>query len=143
MRLPHIAQDFGRTEHKYGTYHHQQEDGEHQHHLFGGITQVTSDNLRLIGTTVTNGEHTGEVVMNGPSKDTTQHNPQIGCRAELSTHDGTKDGACTGNVQELNHEDFPRWEHHEIYPISFSDSWRRTVIGSKNMFHKTTIQEIP
>ena len=37
----------------------------------------------------TSGEHTGKIVVHCTGKDTAKYNPQIGCRTELSSHDGT------------------------------------------------------
>ena len=103
----HGVQDFSRRIDKHRAHHDQQQNREDQHHGFGRIAQVFADKRRKSGTLITHGEHAHEIIVNGTGKDTTQHNPQIGHRTELGTHDGTKDRTGTGNVQELNHKDFP------------------------------------
>ena len=102
-----FLQQQGRTVHKHGSYHHQQENGENQHNLLCGITQVFSNNLRKVSATVTNTQHTAQIVVRSTCKDTSEDNPEIGSRSELGTHDGTKDRSSTCNVQELYHENLP------------------------------------
>ena len=100
-------QQGGRTVHKHCTYHHQQEHGKHQHHLLRRLAQIASNDFRLVDTTMTYGEHTTQVVVDGTSEDTAKDNPQIGHRTELGTHNGTEDGTRTCDIQKLNHEDLP------------------------------------
>ena len=102
-----FLQQQSRTVHKHGSYHHQQENRENQHNLLWGITQVFSNNLRQVSATVTNTQHTAQIVVRSTCKDTSEDNPEIGSRSELGTHDGTKDRSSTCNVQELYHENLP------------------------------------
>ena len=62
-----------------------------------------ADHFGQSGTVVAHGEHTREIVVDGPGEDATEHYPQIGHRTELRTHDGAKDGtAVVGAEYALN-----------------------------------------
>ena len=50
-------------------------------------------------------------------KDGAQHNPKVGSRAKLRTHDGAVDGTQTCDVQELNHKYLPGRHGNVIHTI--------------------------
>ena len=52
--------------------------------------------------------------MNGSGKNASKHYPKIGCGAKEDAHNGSEDGAGTGNVEELDEEDSPCWHGNEI-----------------------------
>ena len=137
-----FAEDECRTVHKHRTHHHQQEHGEHQHHLLCGLSQVVANQLGLTGTTVTNGEHAAKIIVNSTGKDTSKDNPQIGRRTELGSHDSTEDGARSCDVQELNHENLPGRQHDVINTIGLSYGRRRSVVGAKHLLYETTIEKV-
>ena len=138
----HAMQDLGRRIHKHRTYHHQQQYGEHEHHALGGLAQIAADELRQSGSPMTHREHTRQIVVRGAGKDTAEDDPQISHRTELRTHDGTEDRTSTGNVQELNHEDFPRRENNVIETIGLSNGWCHTIIWTKHTLYETSIEQI-
>ena len=91
---------------------------------------------------MTHGEHATEIVVNCSGKDASKDNPQVGCRSELSTHDGTKDGARSRNVQELNHKHLPVGKNDVVQAVSLSHSRSNTVVRAKHVGHKSTIKQI-
>ena len=137
-----LLEDCGRTEHKHRAHHQQKEYREHPHDLTGLLTQVFPDNLRTTGTTVTHGEHTREIVVYAACEDTSQHNPQIGYRAELGAHDSTEDGPGTCDVQKLDHKHLPVRKHNVVNTIGHGNSRSFPVVRAKHAVHKTAIQQI-
>ena len=127
---------------KHSTHHDEQQDREDQRHALSGIAQIPTDQFRQAGPIVSHGQHATQIVMGSTRKDTTKHNPKISHRTELGTHDSTKDRACTGNVQELNHKNLPVGKYHKVQSVRFCDGWRRTVIRSEHPFHKASIEQI-
>ena len=137
-----LTEDQRRTIYEHRTYHHQQEYGEHQHHVLGSLTQITTNQLRLPGTIVSHGEHTTEVVVHRTGKDAAQHNPQIGSRSELCSHDSTEDRTRTSDVQELDHEDLPPGENDIIHTVGFRHSWSHSVVRTENLLNKPAIDHV-
>ena len=81
--------------------------------------------------------------MHRSSKDTTENNPQIGCRSKKDSHDGTEDGACAGNVQKLDEEDFPSGHGYVIHSVSLGITWCLAIrVNTKNLFHKSAIDNV-
>ena len=80
--------------------------------------------------------------MHGTAKDASKDYPQIAGRAEHCAKDGSKDRACAGNVQELNHEHFPVGHGDEVNTIGLGHGWGRTVVGAKHLFDELSIDEI-
>ena len=93
-----LRQQSCRSCHKDRTYQNHQDNGKTPHHLLGSHPQKTADNFRQALTTVTQREHSGEIIVCGTGKDTSQHNPQIGSSTELRSHNSSEDGAETGYV---------------------------------------------
>ena len=135
-------ENFSRRIDKHGSHHDEQQDREDQRHVLSGLTQILTNHLRQAGTIVSHGQHTTQIVMGSTRKDTPKHNPKISHRTELGTHDSTKDRACTGNVQKLNHKNLPVGKYHKVQSVRFCDGWRRTVIRSEHPFHKASIEQI-
>ena len=141
-RFPDAAQDLGRAEHEHGTYHHQQEDREDQHHRLRGLAEIGSDEFRQVGAAMPDRQHARQIVVYGTREDTAEHNPEIGRRAELGAHDRTENRTRPGNIQELDHENLPRGQHDIVYPIGFGDSRRGPVVGPEHTFNESTVKKI-
>ena len=91
---------------------------------------------------MTHGEHTTEIVVGGTCEDASEDNPQVSNRSELGTHNGTKDGACTRDIQKLNHKHLPVRKYDVIHPVGLSHSGCHTVIGAEYVCYKTAIEQI-
>ena len=140
--FPDAAQDLGRAEYEYRADHHQQEYRKDEHHRFRGLAQVRTDQVRQIGAAVPDGQHPRQIVVHRTGENAAEYNPQIRRRTELGSHDGAEDRPRTGNVQELDHENFPRRQHGEVHAVGFGHGRRRPVVRSENPFHKTSVEEI-
>ena len=99
----------------------------------GGASEVLPDG---------SGEHAREIVVDGSGEDAAEDNPQIGRRTELRAHDGTEDGACARDVEELDHEDLPSGHHDVVQPIGLADGGRHAVIGAEYALNKAAVEEI-
>ena len=139
---PDGMQYLGRTIHKHDAHHDQQEDGENQHHLLRGIAQIFAYQFGQSGTLVAQGEHTAQVVVGGSGEDTAEHNPQISNRAELSSHDGTKNRTSSSDVQKLNHKNLPTGKNEKINSVGHGYCRGRTIVGLDNALYKFPIQQI-
>ena len=138
----YLTEDQRRTIYKHRTYHHQEEYGEYQHHVLGGLTQVTTNQLRLSGTIISHGKHTAKVIVYCSCKDTAQHNPKIGSGTELCSHDSTEDRTCTSDIQELDHKDLPSGKDNEVNTVGFRQGRCRSVVRTKNFLNKLTIDHV-
>ena len=141
-RIADAIQNNGRTIYKHGTHHHQQQYREHEHHLLGVAAQILAHQLRQSGTIMADTEHTTHIIVHGTGKDAAKHNPKISHRSIPGTHDGSKYRSSTGNIQELDHKDFPTRQHHKVNSVGFCHCWRRTVVRTENMRHKFSIKEV-
>lgn len=88
------------------------------------------------------GEHTGKIVVHGTGKDTAEHNPQIGCRAELGSHDGTEDRPQPGYIEKLYHENLPGGQWDVIHSIGSRKGRCLAVVGTKDAFDETSVNKI-
>ena len=70
--------------------------------------------------------------MDSTGENTAEDNPQISYRTELGTHNSTKDGACTRNVQKLNHENLPTGKDNKVNAIGLCHCRGHTVIWPEN-----------
>ncbi len=141
-RLPHAAQDLRWAVHEHGSHHDEQEDAEEEHHLLRGLPQVVAYQLGLVGSAVAHAEHAAQVVVGGTGEDAAQHNPKIGRRPELSAHDGSEDGARTGYVQELNHENLPARQHNEVHTVGLSHGRCGAVVGAEDALYEASVEAI-
>ena len=139
---PDTTEDDGRTIDEEGSHKHHHQHGEYHQRLTGTRTQIAACEFGKSLSVVSQREHTAHIVVDGTGKHAAQHNPQICCRTEPSSHDGAEDGACASNVQELYHEDAPARQHDVVYAVGLADGWGGTVIGTKHSFHDTTIYHI-
>ena len=78
--------------------------------------------------------------MHRTGEDTAEDYPQIGRRTELSTHYRTENRTCSGDIQELNHENFPVWQHDEIHSIGLRHCGSNAVIGRNNALYETSVK---
>ena len=139
----HAAQDDGRAVHEHGAHHQQEEDGEDEHDLLGGLAQVAAHQDGIARPAVPDGEHAGQVVMDGAREDAAEDDPQVGRRAELRAHDGAEDGPGPGDVQELDHVHFPRGHRDEVHVVGLGDGRRHQIrIGAEHPVHERSVQKI-
>ena len=103
----HTGNKFRRSTYEHGTYKNHQNHSENGHHLLGPHPQITTNQFRQTFTSMANRQSAREEIVYRSGKDRSQDNPQIRGRTELRPHNGTENRAETGNVQELNHKDFP------------------------------------
>lgn len=96
--------------------------------------------LRHVGSVVAHAEHTAEVIVHRTGKDATEHYPQISRRTIPCSHDGTKDGARTCNIEKLNHVYLPVRHPHVVNAIGMSGRRRGIVSWAKYMFHKSAVE---
>ena len=80
--------------------------------------------------------------MSGSGEDTAEDNPQIGSGSELGTHDGTEDRACSGNVEELNHEDLPVGQYNVVQSVGLGHGGCYAVVGSEHPLYEASVEEI-
>ena len=122
--------------------HHEQEDGEDEHHALGGGAQVGAYELGEVGAIVAYGEHAGEIVVDGAGEDAAEDNPKVGYGTIPCSHDGSKDGACARNVEELNHEDFPGGHDDVVDTVGMSHGRGRTVVRREDTLHELAIEQV-
>ena len=85
---------------------------------------------------------TEQVVVCCTTEDATQHNPQICRRTEPHAHNGSEDGSCSSNIQELYHKDAPSGQHNVIDTIGLANGWGLAVVWTKYTFHHPTVNHI-
>ena len=137
-----LGKQSGRSCHKDSSHQYHQDDGKAAHHLLGGQPQIASDDFRQAFPVMPQGEHTGKIVVHCTGKDTAKYNPQIGCRTELSSHDGTEDRSQPGNIEKLYHKDFPSRQWNVIHTIGFGKGGCFAVIGTKDAFYEASVDKI-
>ena len=139
----HGTEQLGRTADERGSKKDEQHTDEDAHHLARKLAQIGTDDLGEGSTIHTDAHHRGQIVVNCTRKDTAEHNPQVGCRSELGTHDGTEDGTQTCNVEELDHVDLPSG-HGDIVDAVLLGVGRRFAIlfRMKHSADKAAIGEI-
>ena len=137
-----IAKNQSRRINKNGSNHHQQEDTKDKHHALGALTEIMSYEFWLPRTIVAHRKHSREIVVNGSGKDTSEHNPQIGRRAELRSHDGSEDRSGAGDVQKLNHEYLPAGKHNEVDSVVYPYGRSLAVVGRENLLNQLSIEHI-
>ena len=87
---------------------HEEDDAEDAHTLTGDTPQFVAHDFRQRSTILAQRDHTAEIVVDSAHEDAAEDDPQVGGRTEEDAHDGTEDGACAGDVEELNEIDTPR-----------------------------------
>ena len=137
-----LGKQSGRACHKDSSHQYHQDNGKAAHHLLGGQPQIASDDFRQAFPVMPQGEHTGKIVVHCTGKDTAKYNPQIGCRTELSSHDGTEDRSQPGNIEKLYHKDFPSRQWNVIHTIGFGKGGCFAVIGTKDAFYEASVDKI-
>ena len=70
-----LRQQSRRTGHKNRTDQNHQDNGETSHYLFRRKSQIASDNFRQTLALMTQGKHSGKIIVHRPGKNTSQHNP--------------------------------------------------------------------
>ena len=139
-----VTQDDGRAVDEYGADKHQQQDREEQHHRAGPFAKVEADDLRQSGTSVANGQHPGEIVVDGPGENAAEYDPQIGGGTEFGSHDGSEDGPRSRDIEELDHKDPPAWHLDIVDAVRLFDGGRRLGgIRPENLFCKFSVKQIP
>ena len=142
LGFPDVGENFGRAIDEHYANHHQQQHGEHKHDLLRLATKVNTDEVGQVGTAMAYGKHAAHIVVDSTCKDASEDNPQIGHRTKLGSKNGSKDRACAGNVQELNHEHFPVGHGDEVNTIGLGHGWGRAVVRTKHLFDELSIDEI-
>ena len=139
---PDAAENDGRAVDEECAHQHHHQHGEEDESLARRGAEVEARELRQSAAVVPQGEHAADVVVHGTSEDTSQHNPEI-CRwTEPHTHDGSEDRSCSGDVQELNHEDTPRWQHHVVNLVRLADGRGLAVVGTEDAFGHPAVNHI-
>ncbi len=89
------------------------------------------------------GQHPGQVIVYRTGKDTTQHDPQERGGSELRPHNGAEDRSQSGDVQKLDHKDFPG-RHRDIIHAVLMCVGRSLPFGiyAENTFNECTVDEI-
>ena len=81
--------------------------------------------------------------MEGSDEDATQHDPQVGRRTELYTHDGSEDGARACNIQELNQENAPTRHWGVVNTIRLGIGWRLALgLYAENTLHQRSVEDV-
>ena len=81
--------------------------------------------------------------MHRTAQDATQHNPKEGSRTIEHTHHGTKDGACTSNVEELHGIDLPSSHGDVVGTIHLGVAGSLSLrVGAKDLLHKAAVEEV-
>ena len=138
-----IAKYDGRAVNEHCPDQYQQEDYEAEHQLLDSVPQVFSAKLRKVHTSLAEGHHAGEIVMHGPGENAAQYDPKECGGTELGSHDGSEDGACPRDVQELDHVDLPCRHGDEVHPVGLGDGGRRARrIGAEYPFDELSVQEV-
>ena len=114
----HTCQELSWTGHEDRADKNHQDDGEGAGYFLSAGAEIASDELREALATISQRECPGEEVVDGSGEDCAEDNPEVGCGAELCSHDGSEDGTETGDVEELNHEDFPRGKGDVVDSVS-------------------------
>ena len=81
--------------------------------------------------------------MDSSGKDRPQDNPQERSRTELCAHNSTEDRTKAGNVQKLNHKNFPGRHRNVIDSVLMGVSWGCTGrVHPEDTFYKRTVDKI-
>ena len=67
---------------------------------------------------------------------------KIGRRTELRAHDGTEDGPCARDVEELDHEDLPSGHYNVVQPIGLADGGRHAVVRAEYALNKAAVEDV-
>ena len=132
----------GRADGEHGADHDQQDHGEDTHDILHRLAEVDAGDLGNGGAVVSLGQHTGKVVMDSAGKHGAEGDPQIDHRAPHGAADGTEDGAKTGNVQKLNHEQLPLRQHDIVDTVVDGDSRGLPVVRAEDTVHELAIEQV-
>ena len=127
---------------KHGASDKQSQQGQGQRDAFRPLAQVFPDDFRQACAAVAHRSHAAQVVVYGSGEDGAEDDPQVGHGTELGTHDGTEDGACAGNIEELDHVNLPVGKHHEVNVVALGNGWRHAVVGAKYPLHETPVEQV-
>ena len=142
FRAPDALQNDGWTIDENRANHHKHKHRKQQHDALRVHSEKVADEFGQPYSAMTNREHSAQVVVDGTCEDTAENNPQIGNRTIPRSHDGTENRPRAGNVQKLNHENFPSGQRDEIHTVGLVIGRCRTVVRAENSFHESTIDEI-
>ncbi|CCY01411.1 unknown [Prevotella sp. CAG:924] len=141
-RPTEIFQQKGRTVDKHNTHHQQEEDRKDEHHTSGRRAKIVADKLGHVSSSMTHREHATQIIVHGTGKDTPEDDPQVSHRSIPRTHDGTKDRACSSNIEKLDHEHFPARKLDIIYTIGHGYSRCGTVVGTEHALDNLAIEQV-
>ena len=136
------GENLGRTVDKHNTHHHQHEHGEYQHELVRTFAEIAANEFGQPHATMTQREHTAEIIVDSSGKNAAKHNPQITGWSELGSHNGTEDRSRSRDIEKLNHKDLPVGKDHEIYTVGLGHRRRGTVVRSKDTLNETAVEKI-
>ena len=80
--------------------------------------------------------------MHSTGEDGSQYDPKIGCGSELCAHDRSEDRSQASDVKELDHEDLPCRQWHEIYAVSLGQGRGLPVVRTEDLIHIRTIDNV-
>ena len=82
--------------------------------------------------------------MHGAGKDAAHHNPEQRHRAEQAAGNGTHHGTETGDVQQLNQENLPHRQGHEVHAIGLAHAGHGHLhVHTIHLLGKAAIPQIP
>ena len=114
-----LGEQAGRSGHEYGADQYHQQHREDPHELLEPASEESADRLGQAFSVVAERDHAREKIVHGSGEDTAQYDPQVGSRAELGSHDRSEYGTEARDIQELDHEDFPRRHRNVVDSVLF------------------------
>ena len=138
-----LIQQHGGGVDKHGTDQNHQQHREAAHKLLHAVAEEAPVNLGQRCTVHAYRHKTGDEVVHGTGQYAAENNPQERRCAELSTHDGTADGAYAGDVEELYQKDAPRLHGHIIHSVGMLHGRSPAVgVNTDKLFYELGVKEI-
>ena len=126
---------------EYCSYQQQQEADENLIETVNLLVSVPLNHLGHLGSTVTETDHTAEVVVHSSSQHISQRNGDKGDGAKQDSLDRAKNGACTCNVQQVNEAVLPHWHWNIVYAVTLGVARCLAIIWSKDFYAKLAVEK--
>ena len=139
----HGAEECGRRGDEDGSDQYHEDEGEEQDDDVCGAAQFGVYQFGQACSVFSERQHTAHVVVYGSAEDAAEDDPKVGGGAEEYALNGTEDGACAGDVEELDEIDFPCGHGDVVNPILLGVAWCLSArIGSEGALDKVAVEHV-
>ena len=125
--------------HEHGAHQQQQHAQEDVVDREDTLVGVLADHGGHLGAAVTQADHAGEIVVHGAADDVADGNGNERDGPEQDALDGSEDGACACDVQQVDQAVFPTTHGDIIHAVLLGVSGRLPVVGAEDLFAELTI----